>query len=278
MTDQSAFSRSQINGLIEAVAAHDTVDLAAILPPSITLDYDLTLLERCYWLSHHLWEEVEYARLRRIATNLMWTGTLNKTDARAFKDIRARAKQLRFVYGALSAEHKYPVVLDHLTRIMGHAQDAAKNRQRKAAAVRGLLLRAMLNRHVIRALARELAGFTIASPASLHDHVVQEVRRIEEVLTLQAITNKLFHDTRKIVSRLVALYDTFTVLAPSEYHLAITRYLSTINGLMGSFHDNMIVRKVSSRRAYLHAVEPLPHVVLIRLEILVKAFCKKKSV
>ena len=55
---------------------------------------------------------------------------------------------------------------------------------------------------------------------------------------------------RKVISRQVALYDNLKILYPTAYHQKMSRYLSTINGLMGSMHDELIARHFDDSQDY----------------------------
>jgi hypothetical protein len=266
------FTTAQITDLVAAIAVHDEIDLSVTLPNPIAFNYDSALLERCYWISYRLWQDVDRATFVGVANRLAKTGRLGGADALIFKDIRARAKQLRFAYVTLGERHTYPMLLDMLTKFMGQAQDAARSGRRTWAALFGALLRLMLSRPIIAAITREMRGASLADPHELRDHLLREMETIRHTLALPAITNKTFHDTRKIISRTVALYDSLTVLAPSEQHRAIDRYLSTINGLMGALHDDMAARKAIARRDYMRVAEPLPLPVAERLAVLTAAF------
>ena len=258
--------------LLDAIAVHDSIDLAADLPDAITLDYEPSLLDRCYWISFQLWHDIEPGLLAGLATQFTRGRTLASSDAKSFKDIRARAKQLRFAYAMLGETQAYPPRLDRITRLMGKIQDATKTGHRFGATIRGVLLRLMVARQGWDNVLREGRHFRVTAPERFRSHVLAEIGSISATLAKPAVTNKAFHETRKIISRLVAFYDTLTVLAPSEAHRAIDRYLSTINGLMGAMHDEMVERKAASRRDYLQNPEPLPPEVSQRLARLVAAF------
>lgn len=271
-SEWARFCNDQCTALLDAIAVHDSIDLAAELPDAIDLDYEPSLLDRCYWISFRLWHDVEPGLLAALATHLARGNLRVASDTKAFKDIRARAKQLRFAYATLGNTRAYPVRLDRITRMMGKIQDATKTGHWFGAKVRAALLRLMVGRRGWENLLREGSHFHVTTPERFRSHVLAEIGSIGATLSKPAITNKAFHDTRKIISRLVAFYDTLTVLAPSENHRAIDRYLSTINGLMGAMHDEMIERKTANRRDYLKNPEPLPPEVAQRLARLVATF------
>lgn len=265
------FTKEQCAALLGAIAVHDTVDLAAELPATINLDFDPALLERCYWLNVQLWREIEPGALARLAGRLARGRTLDAADTEALKDVRARAKQLRFARAMFAADHAYPPLLDRLTRLMGQAQDAMRTGRRLGAMVRGALLRIMATRVGSAAIMREATRFAATTPQALRAHITAETETVRQMLGRAAVTDKAFHEARKVVSRLVALYDMLKVLAPTHDFRAIDRYLGTINGLMGGMHDRMVERKAFSRRDYHHAVAPLPPEVAERLARLVAA-------
>jgi hypothetical protein len=268
----SHFSARQIEGLAAAIAIHDEIDLRAEAPSAIVLMYDASLLERCYWLSYHLWKGIEPKTLARLATRLARSNRLDDQDLQTFKDIRARAKQLRFAYALLGAAHSYPPHLDRLTRFMGQAQDAARCDRRGKAALRGALLRLMLTRSAVAAIDRELRGFTAASPTGFRHHVRTEIALMRKTCEGPAVTDCAFHELRKRVSRLVAFYDMMNVLDPSPHGLSTSRFLSTINGLMGAIHDGMSNRKAAHPRQYSSVARVVPDPILKRLLGLVAAF------
>lgn len=271
-SEWARFPADQCAALLEAIAVHDSIDLAAELPDAITFDYEASLLDRCYWISFQLWHDIEPELLAGLAMQFARARALASSDAKAFKDIRARAKQLRFAYATLGDTQAYPGRLDRITRLMGKIQDATKTGHRIGATVRGVLLRLMVAHRGWNKLLREGGQFRVTTPERFRSHVLDEIGSISATLAKPAVTNKAFHETRKIISRLVAFYDTLTVLAPSDAHRAIDRYLSTINGLMGAMHDEMVERKAANRRDYLQNPEPLPPEVAQRLARLVAAF------
>jgi hypothetical protein len=272
------FSAAQCAALLRAIAEHDQVDRAAALPSALHLDYDTSLLRRSYRLSHQLWTEVDRGELAGLATTLLHDGRLGTDALRAFKDIRARAKQLRFASAMLDERHRYPVRLDRLTRHMGQAQDAARGGRRVRARVRGVMLRALVSRRSWAALLREVDDFRPAPPAGVRDHVLRSLVPVRDAVDGGMLTNRSFHDVRKVVSRLVAFYDTLTVLDPGSYHRSVDRYLATIIGLMGGAHDVMAERKAQNRRAYRREAEPLPAEIAERLRALAAAFLPAEAV
>jgi hypothetical protein len=69
-------------------------------------------------------------------------------------------------------------------------------------------------------------------------------------LVEEKVTGRVFHEMRKVISRQVALYDNLKTLYPSTYHQQLSRYLSTINGMMGSMHDELIAKHFDDSQDY----------------------------
>jgi hypothetical protein len=70
---------------------------------------------------------------------------------------------------------------------------------------------------------------------------------------------------RKVISRQVAMYDNLKTLYPSSYHRSISEYLSTINGLMGSKHDELIAKKFDKSQDYYTDTFVMPEEIKQRL-------------
>lgn len=73
---------------------------------------------------------------------------------------------------------------------------------------------------------------------------------------------------RKVISRLVALYDNLKILYPSPYHVSVSKYLSTINGLMGGMHDELIIKKFDNTQDYYADAFAMPQEIRERLTVL----------
>ena len=70
---------------------------------------------------------------------------------------------------------------------------------------------------------------------------------------------------RKVISRQVAMYDNLKTLYPSAYHRSISEYLSTLNGLMGSKHDELIAKKFDQSQDYYNDTFVIPDEIKQRL-------------
>lgn len=257
---------------------HDEVDLDAGPPAAIHLDYAPEQFSRCFRLCRQLWRDgVDRADFGRMIARLASGRTLSAADRRAFKHVRARFKHLRFAYATYDRRHRYPRVLHWLVSLMGHLQDAFRN-DRAAAVVRlARLLRLFLTPWPYRLVADEIDRFEPSSTAALRRYVGDQVAAIRRAIARPAVTPKAFHELRKIISRQVAFYDTLKTLYPSGYHDQVSRYLSTINGLMGSLHDTLIERRLRGELDYHADAFALPEEIRQRLATLADRYPTEPS-
>lgn len=267
---EAPFPAAQCAALFAAVLAHDDLHPDAVLPASIRLDYTAEQLAACYRICRQLWEQgVDRATLREIITKLGRARALSPEEQAAYKHIRARFKHLRFAYAACSAGHRYPRRFHWLTGLMGNLQDAFKNGQRAAVARAAWGLRLLLAPRPYAFIARSLDRFRPTTPESFRAYVGREMAFVRQHLARPAVTSKEFHEMRKVISRQVALYDNLKILYPTPDHENISRCLSTLNGLMGRAHDELIVRRFNQPRDYYAAPFPLPEEIRRRLTALV---------
>lgn len=264
------FPPAQCAALFAAVLVHDDLHPDAVLPAAIRFDYTTEQLAACYRICRQLWDEgVDRATLREIITKIGRARALSPEEQVAYKNIRARFKHLRFAYAACSAEHRYPRRFHWLTGLMGNLQDAFKHGQPAAVARAAWLLRLLLAPRPYAWLIGSLDRFRPTTPEAFRAYVGREMAFVRAHLARPAVTSKEFHELRKVISRQVALYDNLKTLYPTPDHENISRCLSTINGLMGRAHDELIVRKFARARDYYAAPFPLPEEIRRRLAALV---------
>jgi len=248
------------------VLVHDDLHPEAVLPGTIRLEYTQEQLATCYRICLQLWQEgVDRAALREIIGKIGRERVLSAEEQVAFKHIRARFKHLRFAYAAFSAGHRYPLRFHWLTGLMGNLQDAFKNGQSAVVVRTAALLRLLLAPAPYAFFTRSVEHFQPGSPASFRAYLGREVAFIRRHLAAPAITSKEFHEVRKVISRQVAIYDNLKILYPSPDHESISRYLSTINGLMGRMHDELVIRKFNKTQDYHATGFPLPEEIKRRL-------------
>ena len=118
----------------------------------------------------------------------------------------------------------------------------------------------------------EIESFQLSTVESFKHYVKNEINFIRSNLAKDKITSHEFHDMRKVISRQVAMYDNLKTLYPSAYHHSISKCFSTLNGLMGSLHDELIVRKFNKTQDYYKDVFSLPEEIRLRLEQLTSKY------
>ncbi|CAH1386693.1 conserved hypothetical protein [Candidatus Nitrotoga sp. M5] len=249
--DEPLFSAEQCDALFAAVLVHDDIYSDARLPDVIHLDYSQEQLTQCYRICRQLWKDgVDREDLLAIINKIYRHRALSAEDQLAFRYLRAKIKHLRFAYAAFDERHRYPRMFHWMTAIMGNLQDAFKNKQHVSANRIAILVRFFLARLPYFLINKEIDKFQPSTNESFRQYVLDEIKFIHLNLAKKAITSKEFHEVRKVISRLVALYDNLKILYPSPYHVSISQYLSTINGLMGAMHDELIIKKFKKTQDY----------------------------
>ncbi|MFZ1547488.1 MAG: hypothetical protein WAT12_10380, partial [Candidatus Nitrotoga sp.] len=66
--------------------------------------------------------------------------------------------------------------------------------------------------------------------------------------------------------------DNLKILYPSPYHVSISQYLSTINGLMGTMHDELIIKKFKKTQDYYADAFEMPVEIRQRLVALTERY------
>lgn len=271
--DEPHFSAAQCDALFAAVLSHDDLHLDAALPDAIHLDYSPEQLTQCYRICRQLWKEgVDREVLCKIVEKIGWHRCLSPQDQLAFRDVRARFKHLRFAYVACDEQHRYPRLFHWLTAAMGYLQDAFKNEQTGDMVRKAIRTRLFLTRLFYSLILREIDRFKPSTTAAFQAYVQQQMRFLQTNLAKLQVTSKEFHETRKVISRLVALYDNLKILYPSPDHDSISHYLSTLNGLMGALHDDLIADKFANKHDYDVSAFPIPPEIRLRLTVLLEKY------
>ena len=240
------FTTAQCAALFDRVLVDDEVDLSVDAIPMVHFDYTQDQLIECFRICHQVWATgVDRAAFDRTIAHLFAERHLDRDEQLAFKYARAKFKQLRFAFANADARHRYPRRLNFITAVMGHLQDDFKNNRRAAVGYRALLVRLLLTRPAYASLEREFDGLEPTTVADFRRYVVGEIETVRSRLALSHTAGRDFHDIRKIISRQASLYVGLATLYPSVYHDDVFAYLSVINGLMGRYHDELIVRRHS---------------------------------
>lgn len=270
--DEHPFSSEQCDALFAALLAHDEIDLDAELPDLIHLEYKQEQLSQCYLISRQMWQEgVDREVLMKIVAKIDGHTSLGSEDQLAYKRVRAKIKHLRCACAVFDERHRYPIVLDKMTIIMGKLQDAVKNEEEARVSRLAPLFRLFWTKIPYALISREIDRFQPGTAETFRKYVNDEIRFIHPILLKKEITDREFHDVRKIISRLVAFYDCLKVLYPSAYHFSISKYLGTIYTLMGRMHDDMVIKEFAKTQAHAETLE-LPAEVKQRLTGLVNRF------
>lgn len=260
------FPAETLHALFEAVEINDVVDPDVRLPDSIVLDCTRTVMQRCFALCRQFWHDgVHRAELLLLVNALLCNGDLSPTERTQYKHIRAKYKHLRFALTLYDKRHRPPTFFSITIAIMGHLQDAFRNRDRKAVMGYALLLRILLARPFWAVVRRRISAIRYDSAEGFLAYRRAEIRRLKTMLERQTLTGPEFHAMRKIISRQVSFYDTLRSLGHDEHDYRMSRFLSAMNGLMGSRHDDMVEQAISGERKY-RAAAGLDADIRLRLE------------
>lgn len=272
-TADYAVSRQQCDALFAAILVHDTIDLAARAPDAIHLNYTQDQLAHCYAISRQLWTDgVEHAAFARLLHTLRSERRLCPEDQLYFKHVRAKFKHLRAAFAAYDQQHRYPRLFHWLISIMGYLQDALKSEQTEAVRRFATLLGLLWSNPVLQFVSRKIDYFRPCTPASFRDYVLREMHFVAEQIKAPGVSGKVFHDTRKVISRQVAIYDNLNILYPSAYHRRVSAYINTLNGLMGNMHDDLVVKKIEKTQNYRADRFPIPEPINERLIALLACY------
>ncbi len=274
----SGYPRQVLAALFDAVELNDVVDPVVRLPQPLPLACDAAQIQRCLALCLQFWEEgADREQLLALTATLLRTGDLSADARRRYKLIRARYKQLRFALVLYGAQHRVPPLLRATVVALGRLQDAFKLGRRRAVTRYALVLRMLLSRPVWFAVRREIAAVKIDDAEGFLRFRKSEIGCLRRWLAEPRLTAHGFHAMRKIISRQVSFYDTLRSLEPDDGYLGMSRYLSAINGLMGSHHDDLVDETFSGRRDYHRDAVTLSGDVRARLQALVAAYPREAA-
>lgn len=252
---------------------HDDIDLDAELPDAIHLEYSQHQFTQCYRICLQLWQEgVDRKFLIEVAEQLYWQHTLDSETQRAFKNMRAKFKHLRFAYMTFDASHCYPPEFHRIIRKMGNMQDAFKHKQSNQMRRSAIFLRLLSINFVYAFSTWKIRHFQATTKAEFCNYINNEMDFIRTNLFAEKVTGRVFHEMRKVISRQVALYDNLKILYPSHYHQSVSRYLSSINGLMGGLHDELVAKHFDDAQDYESHAFKVPDEIRLRLIALTQRY------
>lgn len=263
----TVFSSEQCDALFAAVLVHDELYPEATLPDAIHLDYTQEQLSQCYQICQQLWQEGPNRQaLSQMVDKIYKQGKLSDQDQYEYYCMRAKIKHLRFAFIMFDKSHRYPRVFHWMTAVMGHLQDVLKNAAHSSVWPAALLVRLFLSKPLYAIAVKEIEGFQPSTVDGFRQYIKNEINFIRLNLAKDKITSHEFHDMRKVISRQVAMYDNFKTLYPSAYHQSISKFVSTLNGLMGSMHDELIAKKFNKTQDYYKDAFVMPEEIRLRLK------------
>lgn len=270
---QFFFSKEQCDLLFSAVLVHDQLYPKATLPDTIHLDYTSEQLNECFQICQQLWQSgPNRQHLKQIIEKIYCHGELDSEEQYAYYCMRAKIKHLRFAFVTFDEKHRYPIIFHWMTAVMGHLQDVLKNAQHSSVRFAALLVKLFLSKPFYAIAAKEIEQFQPSSVESFRQYVQHEMHFIRMSLAKGPITSHEFHEMRKVISRQVAMYDNFKTLYPSPYHQSISKFVSTLNGLMGSLHDELIAKKFDKSQHYYKDKFIMPAEIRLRLMHLINKY------
>jgi hypothetical protein len=267
------FTPVQCEALFAALLVHDDLYPETSLPDSIPLDYTQEQLSQCYLISQQLWHEgISRKALCEITDKICKQGKLNEQDQYTYYCMRAKIKHLRFAYVMFDEKHRYPRVFHWMTAAMGHLQDVLKNPQQSSVWFEAFLVRLFLSKPLYSIAIKEISGFKPSTAESFQQYIWNEINTIRLYLDQDKVTSHEFHAMRIVISRQVSFYDNLKTLYPSDFHQTISKLFSTLNGLMGNFHDELIVRKFNKTQDYYKDTFIIPEEIRLRLKALTEKY------
>ena len=275
------FSKKQCDLLFQAVLVHDDIYLDATFPENFHLNYTQHQISQCYKICRQLWQQgVNRSHLHSIFDKIMHDQHLSDDEKLTYQHIRHKCKHLRFAYLVCDENHHCPPSLYDLTRRMGKLQDTLKHKRptsfrenfEEFKKVRKLKIKTTIPFFTL--VRWEINQFKPCSNESFKNYINSKIDFIRLHLAADEVSGKEFHEMRKVISMQVALFDNLKILFPSSYHEQVSQFLSTVNGMMGSFHDGLIVKKFQQKSHYFDDTFQLPEDIRTRLVTIVEAYSR----
>lgn len=280
--DAIRFAPERIDALVAAIDVNDRIDAHAALPATVGLDHPAERFVEGFGLSRQFWQEGFDRRAVIALAAALRRGERLDADARhGFKQVRARFKHLRFAFFLYGAAHRSPAVLSLVTLVMGELQDAVRVGRTRDIARHAVRLHLLLAGPARLLLAREVDRLTPSDAAGFRRFTLAQVESLRPLLRAPTTGAHAFHAARKVVSRQVSFHDDMRTLHPSAgtaaEHRAMARWLATLNGLMGQFHDDLVTRNAAGTFRYARDTFALPGEIAVRLEALVALYLATSS-
>lgn len=246
------FSPDVLHRLFVAVEEDDIIDHDAMLPESIHLYCTEENIQRCYALCLQFWEEgCNRKTLLHLVLKQLKGHPLSEAERMQYKYIRARYKHLRFALRLYRKNHYSGLLFSKTTVFLGHFQDGFRNGNKKLITTYGKRLRIYLSWPVWMLVHYSLRHSPLETQNGFIACCQAQMRMLQTLTAKPKLTGSEFHDMRKIISQQVSYYDTLRSLEPDNQDARlISRFLATINGLMGDRHDEMVTDDIEMRVPY----------------------------
>jgi hypothetical protein len=253
------FTTQERDDLFVKVLAHDDIYDDPQLPGLIPMADDSAELFDCFIIVAKLFTELSSIELARAFMALLVQSPDQAAAALSdLKHPRARFKHMQFTYNLCDARHRYPRFLHAVTVIMGEVQDALRYGDTTRAKRLGRWAKMMLGPMGQARMDSEIRGFRVSSLADYHNHIARQMAVVDDFLAKDRVTAHQLHVARKAISRLMAHYDNLSQLKPNADRMATARFISTLNGLMGGYHDVLVKQKQDGTLDYKNDIIPVP--------------------
>lgn len=195
-------------------------------------------------------EKFNVVELVEVTSRLVNGGEFDSNDLRRLIANRAPLRQLRFAFGLFSQTHKYPPFLNDVTKLMGDIQDAYRNAKPAMLRTKAVALLAKLDLGFWQKINAEIQEFRPCSTESFMMYIRDQIYFLENELNSGRLTAAQFHEMRKVIGRLVALYGMIHAQGPEAEVEQGLYFLSALNLRMGLVHDNLIAESLALSRDY----------------------------
>lgn len=251
VVNASVFSAAQCEALFNALLLHDEINLEISLPIPSHENYTQEQLTEYFQLSHQLWRDgLSRLLLQEMIGKICRQGKLDEDDKHTYYCMRAKIKHLRYAFLMFDKNHRYPLMFHWMAAAMGYVQDLLKSSQHSRVKHAAILVKFFLTKPIYTLLIKKFDKFSPSSPKNFRQYLDDSIDFINSKLIKDKLTSHEFHEVRRVISRFVTFYNCVYILYPHNYQHAVLLYLRTINGLMGSLHDDLIVASFNKTQNY----------------------------
>lgn len=260
--------------LFDGILANDDITPDAALPERIPFEFSDMDFARCFDLCREVWADgMDRSALYELAVRMAHARAIPEDDKRPLSDVRARYKHLRFAFAVFGALDRYPAAFNILTNAMGHLQDAATNDKPGRIAANARLMQFMTSAPLFALVQRNVDGFRPAGIDAFRAYRIRQTGTLTDYLAMDKVTPHQFHNSRKVISRFRAYFNTLQCLYDDPGIGDTATCLATLNGMMGNYHDELIARKLDGTMNYFRDRIDFPPDIRRRLE----EYCRAAS-